>query len=251
MEHETMRNKLLLIPIFFALLMAMPVAAQDYQTYVTQQGDTLSKIALRYCTTWQEIYAINRQVIGNNPDVLFAGKVLTIPNRCGSAVHLPSTPNTSGTYDRGVRTHATGTIQGNTYVVAWGDTLFSIGQRFGLSVNALITANNMTSDNNIYVGVRLLIPGLQGGAIVAPPVIQPPAVTSRSFGTSECTIRFNSTTNIWNAPNGSVIASIQPGSNPARQVRKVNNALWYQFEYLETTPWVPAYLVGLVGNCGL
>ena len=143
-------------------------------------------------------------------------------------------------------------MQGNTYIVAWGDTFFSIGGRFGLSAEAVMSANGVTKPNNLSAGQHLLIPGLQGGGTVAPPVVQPPATTaSRTFGYGECTITFGSTTNIWNAPNGSVMSTIDAGSAPARQVQRINNALWYQFEYIETTPWVPAYLVGTVGSCGL
>lgn len=249
-----MNRKLFILSIVVGFLLisaVLPVAAQSYETYVTQSGDTLSKIADRFCTTWQEIYAINRQAIGDDPNQLYAGKVLTVPNRCGSAVHLPSLPATSGVYDRGIRTHATGSVQGNVYSVAWGDTLFSIGQRFGVSVDALVGANYLANANNIYAGLRLLVPGLQSGGAVPPPVVRPPSAQSRTFGYGECTIQFNSTTNIWNTPNGNVIASVPAGTSPARQVQNINSALWYQIEYLETTPWVPAYLIGTVGNCGL
>lgn len=248
-----MIRKLLLLTALLILLVAtVPVAAQEYVTYVTQAGDTLSKLAARFCTSWPEIYAMNRQTIGDNPDVLFAGKVLTIINRCGTAVHLPSLPPQSGVYDRGIRTHATGSVVGDSYLVAWGDTLFSIGTRFGLSVDALTTANNLQDSSKVYAGLRLLIPGLQGSGAVAPPVVRPPAAASRTFSSGECTVTFNATTtNIWNMPNGNIIAAVPAGSSSARQVQRVNNALWYQFEYIETTPWVPAYLVGTVGDCGL
>ncbi len=43
----------------------------------------------------------------------------------------PGRWNTS-VYDRGARAHAMGTVWGNLYYVVRGDTLFSIGLRFGL-----------------------------------------------------------------------------------------------------------------------
>ncbi|MCA9902996.1 MAG: LysM peptidoglycan-binding domain-containing protein [Anaerolineae bacterium] len=247
-----MKRRDILLGLLLALMLLVavaPAAAQQYISYVTQPGDTLSKIAVRYCTTWQEIYNINRQAIGDNPDALFAGKVLTIPNRCGSGAQPPA--GGSGVYDRGQRTHATGTVQGNVYVVAWGDTLFSIGQRFGLSSDVVASANSVEDTNALVAGQRLLIPGLQGSGAVLPPVVRPPTTASRTFAFGECTVVFNSATNIWNTPNGSVIASIGAGSSPAQQVQRVNSVLWYQIEYIETNPWVPAYLVGTVGNCGL
>ncbi len=47
---------------------------------------------------------------------------------------------------------------GSTYIVRWGDTLFSIAQRFGVTVDAIKQANGLTSDF-ITVGQELTIPG--------------------------------------------------------------------------------------------
>jgi len=43
------------------------------------------------------------------------------------------------------------------YIVQWGDTLFSISRRFGTTVPAIMTANNLTTEA-IYAGQRLTIP---------------------------------------------------------------------------------------------
>jgi len=48
------------------------------------------------------------------------------------------------------------------HVVGWGDTLFSIANRYGTTVNAIMQANNLQNPNVIWVGERLTIPG--GGA---------------------------------------------------------------------------------------
>ncbi|HON43594.1 MAG TPA: LysM peptidoglycan-binding domain-containing protein, partial [Bacillota bacterium] len=45
-----------------------------------------------------------------------------------------------------------------TLIVQPGDTLFLIARRYGTTVQALMSANNLTS-TNIYVGQRLRIPG--------------------------------------------------------------------------------------------
>ncbi|GAB4543061.1 MAG: hypothetical protein Kow0063_35820 [Anaerolineae bacterium] len=47
--------------------------------------------------------------------------------------------------------------EGITYVVRWGDTLFSVAQKFGTSVDAIKAANGLTSDL-IIVGQELTIP---------------------------------------------------------------------------------------------
>ena len=48
-------------------------------TYTIQRGDTLSGIASKYGTTWQELYNANKGVIGNNPNLIYSGTVLTLP----------------------------------------------------------------------------------------------------------------------------------------------------------------------------
>lgn len=47
-------------------------------TYIVKKGDTLSSIAKKYNTTWQAIYNKNKDVIGENPDIIRPGQVLTI-----------------------------------------------------------------------------------------------------------------------------------------------------------------------------
>ncbi len=50
---------------------------------------------------------------------------------------------------------------GPTYVIQSGDTLSSIADRFSISLNDLMTANNITDPNTIQAGQQLVIPGLQ------------------------------------------------------------------------------------------
>ncbi len=51
--------------------------------YTVQKGDTLPSIAQQVYgddSHWQDIYIANTQVLGNNPDNLFAGKALFLPD---------------------------------------------------------------------------------------------------------------------------------------------------------------------------
>jgi len=57
------------------------------------------------------------------------------------------------------------------HTVAWGDTVFSIAQRYGTSVDAVCAANGLADPTRIYAGQRLIIPAasvpaapLQAGA---------------------------------------------------------------------------------------
>ena len=47
-------------------------------SYTVQKDDNLSKIAKKYNTTWQELYKINKDIIGSNPNLIKVGQVLKI-----------------------------------------------------------------------------------------------------------------------------------------------------------------------------
>ncbi|MGW1672159.1 transglycosylase family protein [Streptomyces sp. NPDC002324] len=46
--------------------------------YTVRQGDTLSGIAARHGTTWRQIYAANKAVIGGDPDMIVPGRRLDL-----------------------------------------------------------------------------------------------------------------------------------------------------------------------------
>jgi LysM repeat protein len=54
------------------------VEPQGLEVYTVVGGDSLSKIAGYYGTTWQKIYEINKDVI-SNPDLIKVGWKLKIP----------------------------------------------------------------------------------------------------------------------------------------------------------------------------
>ena len=61
---------------------ASPVATApaSVRQHTVAGGDTLSSIARRFGTTWPVLYRANRAVIGSNPNLIFPGQVLVIPN---------------------------------------------------------------------------------------------------------------------------------------------------------------------------
>jgi LysM repeat protein len=97
-------------------------------TYTVQPGETLQTIAAKFGTTWQAIAAANNLP---NANYIYTGQRLIIP-----AAPRP--------------------VQ--TYVVRQGDTLFSIAQRYGTTVQVIQTANNLPNPNAIYAGQTLQIP---------------------------------------------------------------------------------------------
>lgn len=63
---------------------------------VVEPGDNLSEIAEHLtgnAANWHEIYETNRAEIGDNPNLIYPGEVLTIPNRHISTVDAAATPD--------------------------------------------------------------------------------------------------------------------------------------------------------------
>ncbi|MEU3468614.1 MULTISPECIES: LysM peptidoglycan-binding domain-containing protein [unclassified Streptomyces] len=59
-----------------------PAPTAKKRTYTVRPGDSLSAIARRELgdeARWREVYAMNRGVIGTDPDVIHPGQVLTLP----------------------------------------------------------------------------------------------------------------------------------------------------------------------------
>jgi nucleoid-associated protein YgaU len=53
------------------------------KTYTIKSGDNLSDIAqeqLGDANRWKEIYELNKDLIGDNPDLIHPGKTLTLPD---------------------------------------------------------------------------------------------------------------------------------------------------------------------------
>ncbi len=58
-------------------------AATTGTSYTVVSGDSLSKIAKHHygdAAKWHQIYDANKALIGNNPDLIEVGQVLTLPS---------------------------------------------------------------------------------------------------------------------------------------------------------------------------
>ena len=132
--------KLYLALILPGLLLAVflrpaPGQAQEGSevTYTVQTGDTLTRIALKYNLRLAELAAYNDIA---NPNLILAGQTLRIP----APAPLPA---------------SVGLAQ--TYTVKPGDTLGNIAARFGLTVDQLAAANNISNVDLIDAGQALTI----------------------------------------------------------------------------------------------
>ena len=102
-------------------------------SYTVKKGDTLSEIAEKYGTTYQMLANYNGIA---NPNKIYAGQVIKIPN---------------GTSSASVST---------TYVVKKGDTLSGIASKYGTTWQKIYEDNKSvigSNPNTIYAGQKLII----------------------------------------------------------------------------------------------
>lgn len=103
--------------------------------YTVQSGDNLYGIARRYNTTVNEIKRLN----GLTSDLLTVGRQLLLPS--SESIDEPK--------------------QDGTYTVKLGDTLYGVARTYGVTVDELKRANNLTN-NILTVGQVLNIPSQTG-----------------------------------------------------------------------------------------
>ncbi len=109
-------------------------SSQDPVIHVVQPGETLSNIAALYGVSAADISAVNNI---SNPNLLRAGQRLVIP---------------------GVTQRQMLEARSITHIVQSGESLSGIAQNYGVTMQAIMAANDLTDPNTIMVGQRLLIP---------------------------------------------------------------------------------------------
>lgn len=109
-------------------------------TYIVRPGDTLYSIARRYGTSVDVLVNLNNLSSADNIKV---GQELQIPGT--APVPAP-----------------------RVHIVRRGDTLYSIARYYGVSMTELVAINGIANPDRIYIGQRLVIPGLGVRPIAAP-----------------------------------------------------------------------------------
>lgn len=113
---------------------------QKPQKHAIVAGDSFESIANKYGVTVREL-------VSANPQLLKTGDQLAIP----VAVAIPN-ENGNGSGSAG------GGSTSRTHTVKAGDTLTAIAIKYGTTVAAIASANNIANINNISVGQVLVIP---------------------------------------------------------------------------------------------
>ena len=130
-----------LASVLMATFATTTIASAAYScgmTVTVVQGDTLRKIADRCGTT---VYALRRAnpTIGSG-DLIYPDQLLLLPGALVS-----------------------GNNGYSTYIVMRGDTLKSLANRFGTSMDVLVSLNvEITNINVIYEGQRMVVPSGNG-----------------------------------------------------------------------------------------
>ena len=136
--------------------------------YTVQWGDTLSGIAWQHGTTANALMQANDLY----SDIIYQGQRLCIPPggmAYGPPASAPVAPAAPGPGpSSGPAPAPAPAPQYTYYTVRAGDTLMAIAWRFGVSQTSIMRANNLSNPNFVYVGQRLVIPGVPGAAPHAP-----------------------------------------------------------------------------------
>jgi LysM repeat protein len=145
---------------------AAPALVGQCGTSVTVvTGDTLRKIADRCGTSVAALRLANPEIGWGN--LIYPNQILLLP---GAILY-----GENG-YD--------------TYIVTRGDTLKSLANRFGTSVDVLLSLNrSITNVNLIYEGQRLVVPSGRGVPVPPPPNNPPPANGQIYYAQSGDTLR--------------------------------------------------------------
>ena len=139
-----------LILILFGLTVSVSLASGGNQHRV-RYGETLYSIGRYYGVSARAIAQANQLY---NPDYIYAGQVLYIPeygHRDGYKRH--------DRYDGYHQDRDYSYDNSRHHRVRYGETLSTIAYRYGVSPWALAKANNIHNLNRIYAGQWLYIPG--------------------------------------------------------------------------------------------
>jgi LysM repeat protein len=134
-----------------------PVAAQEGGRYTIARGDTVSRIAERFGVPVDAVLSANGL---SWTSIIYPGQTIAIPaapapaQRVAPQIELvasttPTTPPPAAT---------------TTYTIQSGDTISSIAARFGVTTQAVLTANGLTASSIIYPGQTIAIPAAGGAS---------------------------------------------------------------------------------------
>lgn len=164
--------------IAFMLLLPMSIAFAD-TIYVVQPNDSLSKIARIYGVTVQALVEANNI---KDPNIIVVGTELIIPDGSSAANAEPTpAPTTVVVNAPSVLPYGSQPIY---HTVQLKDSASKIARIYGVTLQALIDANNIKNPAIVVVGQQLLIPIPTATPVPSAPVASAPAPSSPSVPSS-------------------------------------------------------------------
>lgn len=167
-----------------------PVAGET-TTIVIRRGDTLSKLAIEYNTTVARLVELNNI---QNPNLIYAGATLVVPSgetiqdsdgnsTSGQTIYIVQRGDTLNQIAANFGTTAIAIAKENNirninliyvgqrliiptnrydlnhtiYKIQYGDTLWSISRKYGVSIATIVRLNRIQNPNLIYAGETIRI----------------------------------------------------------------------------------------------
>ena len=167
-----MKNRLLfsILITIFSFVFTVSAKQEKYTKHTVGKGETINMIAQKYKVTPYDIYSLNP----DSQNGIQQNSVLLIPTSA-SVVVIHSSQNAP--------------LNNNTdsHLVQPKETLYSISKQYGVTIDALKTANGDLLNNGLKIGLNIKIPksvGVQNVAVSKPeeinkviaPVVSKPAV---------------------------------------------------------------------------
>lgn len=191
--------------------------------YTVQRGDTLFEIAQRFGTTMDTLVALNQL---SDPNRIEAGQVLRLSGEAAPLAQPTPAPSTPAPPPSPQTPSAIPPATGELYVVQGGDTLNKIARRFGITVTALIAANNLADPNRIMPGQQLHIGG-ETAESTPPPATPTPAPTEDVSGGSDKRSPAGSPLFIWPIPReeGWLVKGFQVGHRAIDEILPIGTPI--------------------------
>ncbi|EPI2200470.1 LysM peptidoglycan-binding domain-containing protein [Enterococcus hirae] len=166
--------------------------------YTVKSGDSVWKIANDHGISMNQLIEWNN--IKNN--FVYPGQQLVVSKGSSSASGSTSNTSTGNTSSNTANTGST--TSGSTYTVKAGESVWSVSNKFGISMNQLIQWNNI-KNNFIYPGQKLIVKGgsskASATATTKPTASTPASTTPTASSTGDTKYTVKAGESVWGVAN--------------------------------------------------